>query len=112
MATTTRPYDSARYLDSPEAVEEYLADALADGDPKAVAHALGVIARARGMTQLAQDTGMTRESLYRALSGEGNPEFATIMKVATALGIRITMTQTATKPAAKPRRKNPGRKAA
>lgn len=111
MAVTTRPYDSARYLGSPEAIDAYLADALEDGDPKAVAHALGVIARAHGMTRLAQETGLTRESLYRALSGEGNPEFATILKVAAALGLRLTMTQVAG-PEPKPRRRSAARKAA
>ena len=92
MTTDTRPYDSARYLDSEDTIEEYLAAAFEDGDPKGIAHALGVIARARGMTQLSRDTGIARESLYRALSGEGNPEFATIMKVMAALGLRITPT--------------------
>src|SRR4051794_2880711 len=79
MSIDTRPYDSARYLDSDEAIAEYLAAAFEEGDPKGIAHALEVIARARGMTQLSRDTGIAREALYRALSGEGNPEFATIM---------------------------------
>jgi probable addiction module antidote protein len=86
----TRPHDWARYLDSEDAIEEYLAAAFEEGDPKGIAHALGVIARARGMTQLSRDTGIAREALYRALSGEGNPEFATIMKVMAALGLRMT----------------------
>jgi probable addiction module antidote protein len=90
MPLETRTYDSARYLDDEEAIEAYLADAFEEGEPRAIAHALGVIARARGMTKLARDTGIARESLYRALSGEGNPEFATIMKVMAALGLRIT----------------------
>ncbi|CAB3663855.1 addiction module antidote protein [Achromobacter pestifer] len=90
----TRPWDSAAHLRNEEEVAAYL-DAVLDeagDDPKFVAHALGVIARARGMTQLARDTGVKRESLYRALSGEGNPEFATIWKVVRALGIRLHAT--------------------
>ena len=89
VTTGTRAYDSARYLDDDVAVEAYLSDAFEEGDPKGIAHALGVVARARGMTQLARETGITRESLYRALSDEGNPEFATIVKVMTALGLRM-----------------------
>jgi probable addiction module antidote protein len=90
MTTKTRPYDSARYLETEEAIEKYVTAAFEEGDPKGIAHALGVIARARGMTQLSRDTGIAREALYRALSGEGNPEFATIMKVMGALGLRMT----------------------
>lgn len=87
----TRPWDSASHLRNTEEMIAYLDAALeeAGDDPKYVAHALGVIARARGMSQLARDTGVKRESLYRALSGEGNPEFATIWKVLNALGVRL-----------------------
>ncbi len=67
----------------------YLEAALEDGDPTLVAHVLGVIARAKGMSQLARDTGLGRESLYKALSAEGNPEFATVLKVIRALGLRL-----------------------
>jgi probable addiction module antidote protein len=86
-----RPWDSAAHLRNEEEMAAYLDAALeeAGDDPRLVAHALGVIARARGMSQLARDTGVKRESLYRALSGEGNPEFATIWKVVRALGIRL-----------------------
>ena len=65
LTAATRPHDSARYLDSEDAIEEYLAAAFEESDPKGVAHALGVIARARGMTQLSRDTGIAREALYR-----------------------------------------------
>ncbi|MGE8686566.1 MAG: addiction module antidote protein [Achromobacter sp.] len=87
----TRPWDSAAHLRNDEEMAAYLDAVLeeAGDDPKFIAHALGVIARARGMSQLARDTGIKRESLYRALSGEGNPEFATIWKVVRALGIRL-----------------------
>lgn len=91
MTIKTRRFDAARYLrDDPEGQAELIADALSTGDAGYVAHALGVVARARGMTQLARDTGMSRESLYKALSPQGNPEFATILRVVQALGFRLT----------------------
>jgi len=76
-------------LDSPEAVEEYLTDAFESEDPALISHALGIVARAQGMTQLAEQTGLTRQALYKALSSEGNPEFSTIIKVAHALGFTL-----------------------
>ncbi len=87
---TTR-WDSAEHLKTDEDMVGYLDACLAEaGDDAAyIAHALGVIARAKGMTQLARDTGLGRESLYKALSGEGNPSFATILKVVSALGLRL-----------------------
>ncbi len=85
----TKPYDAAEYLESDEDMAAYLDAAMEDGDPRIIANALGTIARAKGMTQVAKDAGLGRESLYRALSGEGNPEFATIMKVVKALGLRL-----------------------
>lgn len=87
-ATTTR-YDAAEYLDSAEDIAAYLEAALEDGDPRVIAAALGAIARAKGMAQLARETGLGRESLYKALSPEGNPEFATVLKVVRALGLRL-----------------------
>jgi probable addiction module antidote protein len=90
MALKTYPYDSAEYLDTPEAWEEYLKATCEDGSPAEIAYALGVIARAQSMTKLAEKTGLSRQALYKALSGEGNPEFATIAKVADALGLRIS----------------------
>lgn len=84
-----RPWDSAEHLKTDEDMAFYLEACLEEGDPALIAHALGVIARARGMTQLARDTGLSRESLYTALSAEGNPEFATVMKVLKALRIRL-----------------------
>lgn len=90
MAIETRPFDPAEYLDTPEGVEAYLEDAFAGGDPAEITDALGVVARAIGMSQLAERTGLTRPALYKALSREGNPEFATIMKVAQALGFRLS----------------------
>lgn len=85
------PYDSADYLTSREAVAAYLEAAYEDGDPALFAHALGVAARAEGMTEIARETGLTRASLYKALSGDGNPEFATVLRVMHALGLKITV---------------------
>jgi len=87
--TKTRAYDAAEYLKTESEMGAYLEAALEEGDPILVVHALGAIARARGMAQLARDTGLRRESLYKALSPEGNPEFATVLKVVRALGIRL-----------------------
>jgi probable addiction module antidote protein len=87
--TGTRPYDTAEYLETEEDMALYLEAALEDGDPRVVSAALGDIARAHGMTQIAKATGLSRESLYKALSPEGNPELATILKVLNALGLRL-----------------------
>ncbi|WP_425350604.1 addiction module antidote protein [Phyllobacterium sophorae] len=85
------PYDAAQLLDSEEMIEEYLLAVCEDGTSSEIARALGAIARARGITELAHKTGLTRQALYKALSGEGNPELATITKVAEALGLRLTL---------------------
>jgi probable addiction module antidote protein len=84
-----RPWDSAEHLKTEEEMVLYLEACLEEADAALIAHALGTIAKARGMTQLARDTGLSRESLYKALSGEGNPEFATVMKVVKALGFQL-----------------------
>ena len=81
-------WDPAEHLETEEDMAIYLEAALEDGEPSLIA-ALGDIARARGMSQLARETGLGRESLYKALSPNGNPEFSTIMKVIQALGIRL-----------------------
>jgi probable addiction module antidote protein len=84
-------WDSAEYLKTDEDMVLYLEACLdeAGDDAAFIAKALGTIARAKGMTQLANETGLGRESLYKALSGEGNPSFATILKVISALGIKL-----------------------
>jgi probable addiction module antidote protein len=87
--TKTTPWDPAEHFETDEDIATYLEAALEDGDPALVAAALGDIARAKGMTQLARETGLGRESLYKALSPSGNPEFATIMKVISALGLKL-----------------------
>src|ERR1700757_3866115 len=89
MTIETRPFDPATYLDSPEAMLAYLDGAFADGDAAEIADALGVVARARGMSQLAEETGLSRQALYKALSSKRNPEFATVLKVIRALGLRL-----------------------
>ncbi|WP_117193267.1 addiction module antidote protein [Rhizobium terrae] len=91
MPLETYVYDSAEFLDSEEAIAEYLLAASEGGDPNHIARALGVVARARGMSELSRTTGLTRPALYKALSGEGNPEFGTIAKVADALGYRLNL---------------------
>jgi len=87
----TRPYDAASYLKTEQDCALYLQAAIdeSDGDAAIVVTALGDIARARGMMNLARETGLTREGLYKALSPEGNPSFATIMKVCKALGLKL-----------------------
>ena len=91
MAEKFTRYDSAEQLKTDEDMAAYLDACLqeAGDDPAYIAHALGVIARARGMTQLARDTGLARENLYKALSADGNPEFGTILKVVKALGLKL-----------------------
>jgi probable addiction module antidote protein len=85
----TKPYDAAEYLKTEEDMAAYLQAALEEGDAALVIHALGNIARARGMSEIARRTGLRRESLYKALSPGGNPEFATVLKVVQALGIEL-----------------------
>jgi len=89
--TTTTPYDVAEHLRTPEEMAAYLEACLEEsgGDAAFVAKALGDIARAKGITQVARDAGLSRESLYKALSGERNPGFDTILKVVHALGIEL-----------------------
>jgi len=89
MTIETRPFDPAAYLDGPDAMLAYLEGAFADGDANEIADALGVVARARGMSQLAEETGLSRQALYKALKSDGNPEFATVLKVIRALGYRL-----------------------
>jgi len=87
--TSTKHWDPADHLKTDEDMAAYLEAALEEGDPALIAAALGDIARAKGMTQVARDTGLGRESLYKALSATGNPEFATVIKVVSALGLQL-----------------------
>lgn len=87
----TTPFDAAEYLDDERTIVAYLNEVLAEGDPSAVVAALGTVARARGMAKLARSTGFGRESLYKALSTDGNPSFKTVLSVAAALGYRFNV---------------------
>jgi probable addiction module antidote protein len=89
MKTRTIPWDSAQLLQTKKDIADYLEAVLEDGDPALATHALGVIARAKGMAQIGRATGLGRESLYKALSANGNPEFATVLKVIHALGLKL-----------------------
>ncbi|CAO3350932.1 addiction module antidote protein [Azospirillum melinis] len=89
--TETRPWDIVDGLDSDERIAAYLDAVLEDGDPQLIVAALGDIARAKGMTEVARNTGLGRQSLYKALSSDGNPEFATVLKVIKSLGLRLTV---------------------
>jgi probable addiction module antidote protein len=86
----TEPFDASRYMTSPEAQAELLNDALASGDAGYVAQTLGVIARARGMSGVAREAGVTREALYKALSENGDPRLTALLGVARALGVTLT----------------------
>ena len=87
----TTPFDAAEYLDDERTIIAYLNEVLSEGDPSAAIAALGTVARARGMAKLARSTGLGRESLYKALSSDGNPSFRTVLNVAAALGYRFNV---------------------
>ena len=89
MTKKTLPFDMAAHLDSPEAITEYLNQVLADGDIDELLRALGHVARARGMTQVALDAGLGRESLYKALAPGAKPRAETLFRVIRALGVRL-----------------------
>jgi probable addiction module antidote protein len=86
---TTKRWDAAEHLETEEDMAAYLEAALEENDPTLVAAALGDITRAKGMTQIAKKAGLGRESLYKALSPDGNPEFSTVLKVVSALGLKL-----------------------
>ncbi|SNT05807.1 probable addiction module antidote protein [Sphingomonas laterariae] len=90
MVTTTR-WDVAEHLDSEEAIAAYLDAAMEDGDPDLIKVAIADVARARGMTDIAQKAGITRAGLYKALGEHGNPSFATVLAVVKALGVRLSV---------------------
>lgn len=94
MTVETSPWDPTEILSSDEAIEAYLEAAFEDGDPKLVAMALGNIAKAKGMTHIAREAGITREALYKALSEKGDPKLSTLLGVMKALGLRFTVTTT------------------
>ena len=94
-AQTLTPYDPAEDLGSSAAVAAFMADALQTGDAAYIASAIGVVARARGMGQIAQETGLSREQLYRSLSPQGNPTLKTTLAILKALGVELTAKQPA-----------------
>lgn len=91
MTIETNKWDIVDHLDSDEKIALFLEAVFEDGDPAVIAGAIGEVARARGMSQVAKDAGLSRENLYRALSDGGNPEFATILKVIRAIGYDLTV---------------------
>ncbi|MGH8445891.1 MAG: addiction module antidote protein [Solimonas sp.] len=91
MALKTTKFDAAEYLDSPEAIQAFLTDAYENGDQAEFLHAIGIAARAKGMTEVARQARLGRESLYKALAGDGNPSFATVDKVLKALGVKFAI---------------------
>jgi probable addiction module antidote protein len=88
----TKVWDPAEHLSSEEEMAAYLEAAFEEGDASLISAVLGDIARAKGMSQIARETGLGRESLYKALSSDGNPEFSTILKVVNALGLKLHAT--------------------
>lgn len=91
MAIETSKWDGTEYLDTPEAIAAYLEAAFEDGDPKVITHAIGNIARAKGMSQIARDTGVTRAGLYKALSVDGDPRLTTLLGVFNSLGLVVSV---------------------
>ncbi len=91
MKTETRKFDPTNYIGSPQMQAEYLRAALEDGDPDTIAIVLGDIARARGASEFAKDTGLSRETIYKAFRRGGNPTLDTLAKVIRALGFRLTI---------------------
>jgi probable addiction module antidote protein len=106
MTLKTAVWDAAEHLDTPEAIAAYLEAAFDDGDPALIAAVIGDVARARGMADLARETGLSRESLYRTLSGDGNPSFGTVLKILQTFGVRLEAKPVEAKVAAKSRRKS------
>lgn len=101
MPIKTMKFDAAEYLDSEEAITAYLSDALESGDGVQISQALGTMARAKGMADIASKAGLGRQSLYKALSTDGNPSFDTVLRVIDALGIRLSADF---RPTSKPRK--------
>lgn len=91
MAVETKLFDASEYMETEEAQAEYLSIVMEDGDLEEIKHALGIVARARGMTAIARDAGVTREALYKALSDKGDPKFSTLLGVVKALGLKFEL---------------------
>jgi probable addiction module antidote protein len=104
--TKTARYDSAEFLNSPKAVQFYMEEAMESGDPQLITRALGVVARAKSISDIARKSGLSRESLYRSLTGK--PEFGTIMSVLKALDLVLSVKPRVTGKA--PMRRSPSKK--
>lgn len=91
MAIELKPYDVVEYLESEEDIRHYLEAAFEDGDPALIRSAFSDVARARGITTLAKEAGVSRETLYKAFAENGNPTLDTLMKVTKALGVRLSI---------------------
>lgn len=90
MTEELLPYDAAEALTSIEAIDEFMADAFESGNAGYIAHALGIVSRAKGMTRVADDTGMAREALYRSFAKDGNPTLKSVLAVMKSLGLELT----------------------
>jgi probable addiction module antidote protein len=104
MKTKTTRFDAAAYLDTEERQIAYITAALETGDADFIRDALGIVARARGMGEIAKGAGLNRESLYKALGESGNPEFSTIMRVLRAMGLTLSARPASTTRTARKRR--------
>ncbi len=91
MAIETTPWDGAEFLDTTEAIVAYLEAAFEDGDPKVITHALGKVARAKGISQIARETGISRTGLYKALDADGDPRLTTLLGVLRSLGLGVSV---------------------
>lgn len=91
MTLETTTFDAAEYLDTSEAIAAYLADAVEDGAPGALAQAIGTVARAKGMSAIATETGLGRESLYKSLREGGDPKISTVSKVLSTMGVKLSV---------------------
>jgi len=111
-----RTFDASRYLDTEEAVAAYLAEALETNDAEFISEAIGTVARARGMTQMAKTSGISREQLYRSFGSGANPTLKTVLRVLEAMNVTLTATPATAKSAAKGKttsaKKAPAKKAA
>jgi probable addiction module antidote protein len=92
MTLETTPFDAADYLDSPEVIAEFLSEAFESGHSGVISAALGAVARAKGMSEVAKAAGVSRQSLYRSLSEDGHPEFSTVLKILAAVGVTLKPT--------------------
>lgn len=91
MAIETVPFDASEFFDSEESQAKLVADAFETGDHRYITHALGVVAKAEGMTKIARQAGVSREALYKALSDDGDPKFSTLMGVLKALNLKVSV---------------------